>query len=611
SDLSREDITLRDLESTSHHVVKRFGEIKSRSSDWDAVPAVGWHCQKRNVVPSAHFLFRPVGPPIQNSTRRTARILPNLSSSNSSKAYALSPQILRSSTAYTLTALILVFVSSTLLVASSRYLEGANVESEDHKMTADRIQVDRSTYGGTMTGSVLPGRPGNLTADQDAKLRELWTATLRVFGVQTKGQSPDVEEEQSGSGTATPDKQAKKKKHGMFRRNKEDADDGASTDQNDKYGQSKEFQQVLAAENPENLRKAFWSMVKHDHPDALLLRFLRARKWNVHNALVMLIATMNWRMKEVHVDDDVMKNGEGRALIDSTSNNAAVKKEAQDFLAQLRLGKSFLHGTDKEGRPMCFVRVRLHKQGEQSEASLERYTVYTIETARLLLARHVDTAAIVFDMTGFSMANMDYSPVKFMIKCFEANYPESLGVVLVHKSPWIFQSIWKIIKGWLDPVVAAKVHFTKDLAELEQFVEKSHIIKELGGDDPWEYHYIEPIPDENKQITDENARQRLVDERASTVKEYETTTQEWIADSENRTGLQQKRNDLAEQLRSGYWRLDPFTRARSLYDRIGLIREGGVIQYYGKPETPNAPKPLVASPHNGPLPAEHKADDLD
>jgi hypothetical protein len=42
-------------------------------------------------------------------------------------------------------------------------------------------------------------------------------------------------------------------------------------------------------------------------------------------------------------------------------------------------------------------------------------------------------------MTGFSMANMDYTPVKFMIKCFEANYPESLGAVLVHNSPWVFQ----------------------------------------------------------------------------------------------------------------------------------------------------------------------------
>jgi hypothetical protein len=46
---------------------------------------------------------------------------------------------------------------------------------------------------------------------------------------------------------------------------------------------------------------------------------------------------------------------------------------------------------------------------------------------------------IIFDMTNFSMANMDYTPVKFMIKCFEANYPESLGAVLVHNAPWIFQ----------------------------------------------------------------------------------------------------------------------------------------------------------------------------
>ena len=42
-------------------------------------------------------------------------------------------------------------------------------------------------------------------------------------------------------------------------------------------------------------------------------------------------------------------------------------------------------------------------------------------------------------MTDFRLANMDYHPVKFMIQCFEANYPESLGVVLVHNAPWIFQ----------------------------------------------------------------------------------------------------------------------------------------------------------------------------
>lgn len=49
---------------------------------------------------------------------------------------------------------------------------------------------------------------------------------------------------------------------------------------------------------------------------------------------------------------------------------------------------------------------------------------------------------IVFDMTNFTLANMDYAPVKFMIKCFEANYPESLGAVLIHNAPWVFQGLY-------------------------------------------------------------------------------------------------------------------------------------------------------------------------
>jgi hypothetical protein len=28
--------------------------------------------------------------------------------------------------------------------------------------------------------------------------------------------------------------------------------------------------------------------------------------------------------------------------------------------------------------------------------------------------------------------------VKFILKCFEANYPESLGILLIHNAPWIF-----------------------------------------------------------------------------------------------------------------------------------------------------------------------------
>jgi len=170
--------------------------------------------------------------------------------------------------------------------------------------------------------------------------------------------------------------------------------------------------------------------------------------------------------------------------------------------------------------------------------------------------------------------------------------------------------IWKIIKGWLDPVVASKVHFTKNVEEFEAFVEKSHIPKELGGADPWTYCYVEPISGENKAMSDDATRHQLQDERATLIREYEKTTQQWIHDFNSRETLQ-KRSELTERLRSGYWELDPYLRARSLYDRTGMIQERGKIQYYEPSNGATASNATPAPAPNGPLPAGHGVDDLD
>ncbi|KAF2121750.1 CRAL-TRIO domain-containing protein [Lophiotrema nucula] len=491
-----------------------------------------------------------------------------------------------------------------------------------------------------MAPNTPPGRPGTLTPEQEGKLRELWAATSKVFGIHNResselnGIETPIETETPAASIAdvseTPDKEKKKKSRlNVFKRHKDKGDKGNSesntpsgsatpsdisslsiADEDDKYGQNKEFKAALANTSPEQLRQTFWSMVKHDHPDALLLRFLRARKWNVDNALVMMISTMHWRATDMHVDDDIIKNGELKAIEDTKSSDPAVKKEAEDLLAQMRMGKSFLHGLDKEGRPLCIVRARLHRQGEQSEASLERYTVYTIETARMLLRPPVDTATIVFDMTGFSLANMDYAPVKFMIKCFEANYPESLGTVLVYKAPWVFNAIWNIIRGWLDPVVAGKVHFCKQIDDLEGFISRNQIPSELGGDEKWEYKYQEPIEGENRLLGAEGApkRDELESARQGLVKKYESTILEWVHAGEAGKSLDERRTErdaVAEELRSNYWKLDPYVRARTLYDRTGVIQEGGKLDFYGTSKQETTP------PSTAPAVAEDTHPDLD
>jgi hypothetical protein len=298
-------------------------------------------------------------------------------------------------------AFVLAFgLSATAAFIVDRYTK-EDIPVEDTPVSTpdqnDTLALQAQKYPDIMAAQMPSGRPGNLTPEQELKLKEMWAQTLEVFGVAPEGTH--------ASGTATPttagtpdaaaeSKKPKSKGMKLFgRKNKDDAASGAEGG-NDKHGQAQEFQQALASQKPEELREAFWSMVKHDHPDALLLRFLRARKWDVHAALVMFVSTIHWRAKEMHVDDDIMINGEERAIKDSKMSGSE-KKEGDDFLAQLRMGKSFLHGTDKDGRPCCYVRVKLHKQGEQSEKSLERFTVYTIETTRMMLKPPVDTAVSI------------------------------------------------------------------------------------------------------------------------------------------------------------------------------------------------------------------------
>ncbi len=319
--------------------------------------------------------------------------------------------------------LILHALSSPLTATSTtRDIVSASRLATDRSSELEANSPDcRGTVG--MSATAVSGRLGSLTAEQNARLQDMWLATLKVFGVSdelelnnlsdTAGTRDETQNtHRPRTDTLSSNKKSKKRIHLFGRKQRADAPDGddlisdgghtvlpsdgtSVSEADDKYGQNKDFAHALASQSPANLRRAFWSMVKHDHPDGLLLRFLRARKWDVEKALVMLISTMHWRMQEMHVDDDVIKSGEGGAIEATKSANPATRKAAEDFLAQLRMGKSFLHGTDREGRPMCFVRVRLHRQGEQSEASLERYTVFVIETARMLLAPPVETAVSV------------------------------------------------------------------------------------------------------------------------------------------------------------------------------------------------------------------------
>lgn len=404
-----------------------------------------------------------------------------------------------------------------------------------------------------------PGRIDTLTSDQEQKLKDMWAQILMYIG-----DLPHHLESTPSTLTTHSEEQKqkqKKKKRGIFGLRKKSGETNADNNKSDE--EAKALKEVLKDVSPEQVSELLFKMLKADHPDNLLLRFLRARKWDVKAALQMLGTTIAWRF--TNNVDDILYSGE----------RVAVETNNEEFMVQLRSKKSYIWGHDFRGRPIVHVKTYNHDPKAQGEEAMEKFTLYVIETARLCLKDPVDTAAVFFDLSNFSMSNMDYAPVKFMIQCFESHFPECLGFLLIHNAPWMFTGIWNIIKGWIDPVVASKIKFTKTTEDVAKYIPMEYIEKNLGGDSEHSYEYIEPEKGENDLMNDKETQDRLLKERDELSQQFIDATIDWVKseDKEANAKAQKEKNELAAKLSVNYWESDPYFRSRGVFDRNGCISD--------------------------------------
>lgn len=138
----------------------------------------------------------------------------------------------------------------------------------------------------------------------------------------------------------------------------------------------------------------------------------------------------------------------------------------------------------------------------------------------------------------------------------------------------------------MDPVVAAKVHFTRSVADLDKFVPRDQIPRELAGDEDWEYKYIEPAKDENAAMQDTSTRDSIMYERLMDGLKTLAATAAWISATTFSQGkedkaaveeLKSRRNAIIKDFTLGYWKLDPYVRARAIIDRSETLRPDGTV----------------------------------
>ncbi|KAI9276935.1 CRAL-TRIO domain-containing protein [Phascolomyces articulosus] len=313
----------------------------------------------------------------------------------------------------------------------------------------------------------LPGHAGNLTVEQTAALKRFWLRLFELFAqpgdkinLPPPINEPKVAEPKNGGsgffgwgGKKKTEEKSEEKQYFLGRTA-------------DPRWMTLPLQEAIALIPGDKLEQTFWQMVATDNPDAAILRYLRARKWDDEAAYRMLINTLRWRL-HMRVDD-ITKLGETGLYNELEKAKTGF---GDQFLEQIRSGKATLGGPDKSDRGICFINVQLHHKEDQPAEAIQICALYLMETARVFLGYPMVNACIVFNLENFTLANWDFEFVKFLIVCLERYYPETLGLCLIHKAPWVFSTVWNVVSPMLDPVVAAKIKFSKNLDEFQQHID--------------------------------------------------------------------------------------------------------------------------------------------
>jgi len=192
--------------------------------------------------------------------------------------------------------------------------------------------------------------------------------------------------------------------------------------------------------------------------DIDIFRFLKARRFDIDVSMDMLINCLKWR-KENDIRNITLDN---------------VKSE-------IIKGKVLVPGYDKEKRFLTIIRVSLHFPSTSDKETMEKMVLFFMEICKSRLDPKTETFSLIFDLSNFSLSNMDYDLVRYLLKVFSDYYPESLGVCLVVNSPWIFKGCWLIVKPWLDPVTSKKIKFVSR-NHLDQIIDKEMLPTFLGGE---------------------------------------------------------------------------------------------------------------------------------
>lgn len=220
------------------------------------------------------------------------------------------------------------------------------------------------------------------------------------------------------------------------------------------------------------------------HQDLTLLRYLRANNMDVDKTIEHIKRNIEYR-KEHNVSE----------VFNSTPNELLGAK-LSDVLEYL---VHWQYSFDKTGRPIVYRQYgKIDASKIKKIAGFENVMKYHIWEQELIvrmcteqsfrLGQIIETITVVIDVQDMRMSQVTGEFLTFMkmIGQIDASqYPEILGRMFIINTPMAFPIVWRLVKVWLDPVVASKIQICGGpndwKPKLLDFIGEDHLPENYGG----------------------------------------------------------------------------------------------------------------------------------
>ncbi|XP_037013373.2 motile sperm domain-containing protein 2 isoform X2 [Artibeus jamaicensis] len=178
----------------------------------------------------------------------------------------------------------------------------------------------------------------------------------------------------------------------------------------------------------------------------------------------------------------------------------------------LEIGGIYLHGYDKEGNKLLWIRVKYHVKDHKTILDKKKLIAFWLE--RYAKRENGKPITVMFDLseTGINSIDMDF--VRFIINCFKIYYPKYLSKIVIFDMPWIMNAAFRIVKSWLGPEAVSLLKFTSK-NEVQDYVSVEYLPPHMGGTDPFKYSYPPLVDDDFQTPLCENGPIASEDEASS------------------------------------------------------------------------------------------------